>query len=282
MNTFNLHTLLRPVKHLSIITLLSGGMITASHAQPTARDLRGAAPVVAIKSEPPPLFIVDPPLPEALAGRVVVHYRTENLRIVPVFGAPALQVSPRIGHLHITVDNTTWHWADASNEPLIINGLPPGEHTVLLELADPTHKVITSKTVNFVIPAIKRSSVQQVFAALPRTEPAPKLIVDPPLPDQLALGRVFVQYSTENLRILPVYGKAALDVSPRIGHINVTVDDGAWHWADASNETIIIVGMSPGSHNILIDLVDAANRILAQKKVSFIVPDKIEMNHTQH
>ncbi len=112
------------------------------------------APVVALTSQPPARLIVDEPLPELLAlGRVVVvRYRTENLRIVPVFGAAALEVSPRIGHLHITVDDASWHWVDASGEPLIITGLLPGSHKVLVELADPTHRVIDSATINFVVP----------------------------------------------------------------------------------------------------------------------------------
>src|SRR4051812_41015021 len=63
--------------------------------QPSAKDIRGAAPVVPLASEPPPKLIVDPPLPEPLSfGRVVVQYRTENLHIVPVYGPAALNVSP--------------------------------------------------------------------------------------------------------------------------------------------------------------------------------------------
>jgi Family of unknown function (DUF6130) len=38
-----------------------------------------------------------------------------------------------------------------------------------------------------------------------------KLIVDPLLPGPLALGRVFIQYRTENLRVIPVFGKGAVD-----------------------------------------------------------------------
>jgi hypothetical protein len=41
---------------------------------------------------------------------------------------------------------------DASNEPLIIQGLTPGPHRVLIELADPTHRMIDSKTVSLEIP----------------------------------------------------------------------------------------------------------------------------------
>ena len=106
-----------------------------------------------LASEPAPRLHVDDPLPEALArGLVVIRYRTENLRILPVFGPAALDVTPRVGHLHVTVDDAPWHWADASGVPLIIQGLAAGPHTVLVQLADPTHQIIESKTVALVIP----------------------------------------------------------------------------------------------------------------------------------
>lgn len=112
------------------------------------------APVVPLPTQPPPALVVDAPLPEQLAkGLVVLRYRAENLRIVPVYGPAALDVSPRIGHIHVTVDDAPWHWADGSGEPLIIQALPPGPHKVWIGLADPAHKVLDSKTVNFVVPA---------------------------------------------------------------------------------------------------------------------------------
>jgi hypothetical protein len=37
--------------------------------------------------------------------------------------------------------------------------------------------------------------------------PAPKLIVDPPLPDLVAQGVVWIQWRVENVRILPAFGK---------------------------------------------------------------------------
>jgi hypothetical protein len=125
---------------------------SAAFAQ-TAKDVRGPSPLVAIENEPPAKLIVDPPLPEQLAmGLVFIQYRAENLRIVPVFGKGALDVSPRIGHVHLTVDDAPWHFVDASGETVIVVGLEPGPHKVLFELADPTHRVIDSKTVSFEIP----------------------------------------------------------------------------------------------------------------------------------
>jgi len=123
---------------------------------PSAKDIRGASPYVAIENEPPPKLIVDDPLPEGLAiGVFWVQYRVENLHIVPVFGRGALQVSPRIGHLHIIVDDLPWWWADTSdNNTVDIANIPPGQHKVKIELVDANHNVIPgqSKTISFTIP----------------------------------------------------------------------------------------------------------------------------------
>ncbi len=131
-------------------------LLMASGCTPSAKEIRGASPLVAIENEPPPKLIVDPPLAGPLAqGRVFIQYRTENLRVMPVFGTGALDVSPRIGHVHITVDDLPWHFVDASGETIILVGLEPGPHKVRIDLADPTHKVITSQTVNFVVPDVR-------------------------------------------------------------------------------------------------------------------------------
>ena len=133
---------------LAACTLFAAGALAQS-----ARDVRGPSPLVAIENEPPAKLIVDPPLAEQLAqGLVFIQYRTENLRVVPVFGKGALDVSPRIGHLHITVDDVPWHFVDASGETVIVVGLKSGPHRVLFELADPTHHVIDSKTISFEVP----------------------------------------------------------------------------------------------------------------------------------
>lgn len=120
---------------------------------PTAREIRGPAPVVPLGGEPPVKIIIDPPLADSLAhGRVVIQYRTENLRIVQVFGPAALDVSPRIGHIHVTVDDTPWHWLDASGEPLVITGLTAGSHKVLIELVNAAHQTLDYGVVNLDIP----------------------------------------------------------------------------------------------------------------------------------
>jgi hypothetical protein len=131
-------------------------LLAASTAAQTAREVRGAAAVEPLQNEPPARIIIDPPLAEPLShGRVVIQYRTENLHIVPGFGPAAFAVSPRIGHIHVTVDDATWHWADASGNPVIINGLAPGPHKILIQLVNANHQPIDQGTVQFTMAAAK-------------------------------------------------------------------------------------------------------------------------------
>ncbi len=134
---------------------------TRTNAEPatqSAKDVRGATPYTEIKDEPPPKLIVDPPLPDLLAHTpsvVWIQWRVENVHIVPVFGTGALSVSPRVGHLHIQVDDVPWLWADASNINTIdVAGLPPGPHKIRIDLVNANHEVFPgqSKTVTFTIP----------------------------------------------------------------------------------------------------------------------------------
>ena len=141
------------IQHMPHLTIALTLCATAVFAQ-SARDFLGPPGVVPLVSEPPAKIIIDPPVPEWLAeGRIVIQYRAENLRIVPVFGPAALKVSPRIGHIHVTVDDTPWHWADASGAPLIIVRLAPGPHKVRIELVDANHQTLDDGVVHFVVPA---------------------------------------------------------------------------------------------------------------------------------
>ena len=84
----------------------------------SAADVNGPAAVAPLaQPQPPAKLIVDPPLAGPLSkGAVFIQYRAENLRIEPVFGPDALKVTPRIGHIHVVVDDAPWHWADASGD----------------------------------------------------------------------------------------------------------------------------------------------------------------------
>jgi hypothetical protein len=149
---------------LAPLAVLMTGALTPSHAGHlreggAEEPVQGckasllAAPLVRIENEPPPRLIADAPIPSQLAeGRVVIRYCVENLRILPVFGKEALGVSPRLGHLHITVNEGPFRWLDTSGQPVIVNKLPPGPHSILIELVDPTHRTLDRQVVKFVVP----------------------------------------------------------------------------------------------------------------------------------
>lgn len=123
----------------------------------TARDVRGPSPFEEVRNQPAPRLIVDPPFQEPLKfGVFQAQYRVENLHIVPVFGAAATQVSPRVGHLHIIVDDLPWWWADAGdNNTVDVANLPPGPHEVTVRLVNANHELFPGQEVvlKFVIPA---------------------------------------------------------------------------------------------------------------------------------
>lgn len=111
-------------------------------------------------------------------------------------------------------------------------------------------------------------------------EPAPKLTVEAPLAGPLARGAVLVPYRVENLHILPVLGEAASDVSPRVGHLHVTVDDLPWRWAEFSNVgTIVVVGLPSGPHKLLIELASPEHHVYTGRTVAFTVPDTAPHKH---
>jgi hypothetical protein len=133
------------------MTLLINTLAAVAAAAVLATSAFAQSTVVPIDNEPAPRLIVEPPLPGPLArGIVYIPYRVENLRILPLGGAAARNVSPRVGHLHITVDDLPWQWADyGQSNTIILVGVPRGEHKVLIELVDPEGKVFVGQTVTF-------------------------------------------------------------------------------------------------------------------------------------
>jgi hypothetical protein len=104
---------------------------------------------------------VDAPIAPLLAkGAVVIPFHTDNLTIAAVFGPDGLAVSPRIGHLHVTLDDAAWHWVHTGADPLVIQGLTPGAHTVRVDLADPTHKVVDTRSVTFIVPTMPQTAAK--------------------------------------------------------------------------------------------------------------------------
>src|SRR5947199_2427406 len=93
------------IKTLAVVA--TGALLATSAFAQSAASL-----VVPVENEPAARLFVESPLPGPLAGGVAfIPYRSENLRILPVGGPAARNVSPRVGHLHITLDDLPWQWA---------------------------------------------------------------------------------------------------------------------------------------------------------------------------
>ena len=146
---------------IKTLAAVAAGTVLATNAlAQSTREVRDASPYVAIENESPPKLIVDPtPLAAGLAHDIVwIQYHAENVRIVPVFGAGALNASPRIGHLHVHIDDLPWGWVEASdNNTISVAGLPPGQHKMLVELVNAVHRVFPGcaecrQTVTFTVP----------------------------------------------------------------------------------------------------------------------------------
>ena len=138
-----------------IATTVLALMSAAITAAPASAQAGRTSAFLPLSNEPAPKLILDPPVPDRLAhGAAVIPYRTENFRILPVFGSAARDISPRAGHLHVSVDSLPWHWADVGDGgAVVVAGLPAGPHAVRIELATPEHKVILGQTVSFTVPA---------------------------------------------------------------------------------------------------------------------------------
>lgn len=136
----------------NLFTLALGVFFCTVACGEGAADTSHPPAILPLESETVPTLIAYPPLAEPLArGVVIIQFRIEHARIMPVFGKTAAEVSPRLGHLHVTVDDWNGTWAHTSEDPIILVGLKPGTHKVLLEVADPTHKILTRAIVSFTI-----------------------------------------------------------------------------------------------------------------------------------
>ncbi len=143
------------LKGASLVVLAATALFAIGAAAQSVTDKCGLAHVIPLTTpEPPAKIVADPPLADPLASRgvVIIQYCVENIHLEPVFGAGATAVSPRVGHLHVSLDDAPWVWMDASGNPIIIQGLPPGPHKVLLQLADANHHILDKATVSFVVP----------------------------------------------------------------------------------------------------------------------------------
>ncbi len=160
---------MKQIVRLMVAGVMVSGLLTALNRTSTranaaavpqsAKEVGAANPYAEIENEAAPGLIVDSPLPDLLAltpSIVWIQWRVENVHILPAFGKGALNASPRVGHLHILVDDLPWGWADASDINTIdVAGLPPGPHKIRIDLVNANHAVFPgqSKTITFTMPA---------------------------------------------------------------------------------------------------------------------------------
>ena len=139
-------TAVTPLFKMLIAVATTAVLIGAAFAQSAVFD---------VQNEPAVNLTILPPIPGPLAqGLVFIPYRLENLRIVPVGGAAARDISPRVRHLHVTLDDLPWQWADYGvSNTIILVGLPRGEHKVRIEAVDPEGKPFIARTITFTVPA---------------------------------------------------------------------------------------------------------------------------------
>ena len=151
-------------KGASLLAAAAVVLSAAAALAQTPQDGCGLTPVIPLtREEPAAKIVVYPPLAEPLASRgvAIIQYCTQNLHLAPVFGQNALAVSPRVGHIHVRVDGAPWVWADASGQPVILMGLPPGPHKVLIELENANHQKLDEGLVTFVVPQKNAAGKQQ-------------------------------------------------------------------------------------------------------------------------
>ena len=150
----------------------------------------------------------------------------------------------------MTVDDAPWVWADASGEPVVLNGLPPGPHTIRLELETANHQRLDQGAVMFTVPTAPSGA--SVAARTASNEPPAKIIIDAPGRRGAVARRAVHSISHREPAHCAGLWTVGARRGSRIGHIHVTVDDAAWHWADASGNPVIINGLAPGPHTVLI------------------------------
>jgi len=102
------HPSLKPASLLSIAALALTA--TTASGRGTSDDCGPASVIPLTGSEAPAKIVIHPPLPGRLVSRgvAIIEYCARNRHLVPVFSANALDVSPRIGHVHVKLDDAPW------------------------------------------------------------------------------------------------------------------------------------------------------------------------------
>jgi hypothetical protein len=136
------------------LVLVAAACVSRAHARTPspARDGRDSDSTVAPGS--PSITILSPTPGQAVQGVAIIRFRTEHVRIESPFLPVEQHRGPLpAGHVHVTVDGTSWHWVHATSDPVVVTPLPPGEHTVALELAGADHRPLDARAVRFTVVA---------------------------------------------------------------------------------------------------------------------------------
>ncbi|MGY2374018.1 DUF6130 family protein [Pseudomonas sp. SDO524_S393] len=141
-----------------LVAALFAGFIGFSPAY-AAEHAHAAAPTVATQagSEAIPRLTLLPVRADVLKdGYVYLPFHVDNMTLLPLYteihGEAATSLKPKIGHLHVMVDNNGWNWIHALNDPIYFGPLKPGAHQVRIELVDAAHTVIEVQTATVVVP----------------------------------------------------------------------------------------------------------------------------------
>lgn len=127
----------------------------ASHSHTPAPAEQADA--LSTENEATPKLILSEPRADVLKdGYVYLPFRVENMTILPLYteihGEEATKLKPKIGHLHVMVDDNKWNWIHALTDAIYFGPLSPGAHKVRLELVDAAHSVIEVQTIEVVVP----------------------------------------------------------------------------------------------------------------------------------
>jgi hypothetical protein len=143
---------------IALVTLAIPLSVVDAAAQNPTDSCKPTRVIPVTGSEPPAKIVIDPPLAEPLASRgvAIIQYCAQNLHIAPVFGPGAVSASPRVGHIHVSLDGAPWVWADASGTPIILQALPGGSHTLTITLVDANHHPLDKGTITFVVPTSRQ------------------------------------------------------------------------------------------------------------------------------
>lgn len=132
---------------LTLLSLLLGAA-AVGEAQAVRATPGTSSPVNVARAT---ISIDSPSADEVLPGVAIIRFRTGNIVISSPFQPPVSAGALPVGHLHVTVDGTEWHWMHTSAEPVVITPLSPGVHTVTLELAGADHRPLATASVRFTI-----------------------------------------------------------------------------------------------------------------------------------